>query len=180
FQGRFHGLKIRLFALFSTDYFPTLGCGQPRENPDFGLWETKPPSGNVGAPGSRNTRPQATKKSFFRYHITGLLPELFHLYALDHHHQLRPADRRGACAACRRDEGAPFEPLVIHHEASVLPVEQLEQVPVPVEENIHLPGGRVLSHRVPYQPAQTVETLAHIHRLLIKIIAVGGAKAEHQ
>src|SRR5690606_33531220 len=78
------------------------------------------------------------------------------------------------------DEGAFFEPLVIHHEAAVLPVQELEKVSVPVEEHIHLPGGWVFAHGVPDQPRQPVEALAHVHRLLVKIIAVGGAQAEHQ
>src|SRR5690606_30719584 len=98
----------------------------------------------------------------------------------DHHHQLRPSDRLGVCAACRGDEGALFEPLVIHHEAAVLPVQELEQVPVPVAEDIHAPGGGVRSHGVPHQAAQPVKALSHIQRRTVEVIAVGGAQAEHQ
>ncbi|MEX2593296.1 MAG: hypothetical protein WD426_11010 [Anditalea sp.] len=96
------------------------------------------------------------------------------------HHQLRPADPRGVCAGHRRDEGALFEPLVVDHKAPVLPVQELEKVPAPVEEHVHLPRGRILAHGVPYQSAQAVKALPHVDRGAVEVITVGGAQAEHQ
>src|SRR5690606_13494467 len=128
----------------------------------------------------RKTDRGPIKKSLFRQQVPGFLPVFFHLHALYHQHQLRPADQSGGRAARRGYEGPLIESLVIHHEAAAISVKELEKIPVPVQEHVYLPGGGILSHAVPDQPRQPVEALAHVHRLPVKIIPVGGAEAEHQ
>lgn len=61
-------------------------------------------------------------------------------------------------------------PVIIEHDVSRFPVEELDSVPWPVEEDVHTAVARVLSHSVTHYPGQRVEAFAHIRRLAVKEI----------
>ena len=91
---------------------------------------------------------------------------------LNHHHQFRPVDNRAGAVqnAYRQLERTALQPFVVQDKPAILPTQQLHAITGAVDEQKDFPRQWIAPHARFYQLAQTVKTLAHIGRLVIKII----------
>lgn len=58
-------------------------------------------------------------------------------------------------------------------------MEQLQVTARAVQEHKHLSAAGVPFQLIAHQPTQPVKALAHIARLPVQVVAMGGTKAEH-
>lgn len=75
-------------------------------------------------------------------------------------------------------EGAPLQAFVVQGKAVALPQQQFEPVPPPVEENVDVARGRVHAQTRAHQPAQPVETLAHVGGRAVQEVPVPGTQVK--
>src|SRR5699024_8393984 len=101
--------------------------------------------------------------------------------AFDHHNQFPPRYRitTRALVQVRKRENTALEALVIDHEASAFPVEQLQPCAVRIVEDEYLTAQRIATHTPTNLAAQRIEAFAHIRRCTAQVIGLRIPQREH-
>ena len=67
----------------------------------------------------------------------------------------------------------------IQDETSFLPAQHLHHVPARIHEDVHVAVSKVRAHPVGLDAAQAVETLAHVHRLVVQPVLHRAVQTKH-
>ena len=102
-------------------------------------------------------------------------------YTLNHHHQVVPVyvQRGSILVKSREPKAARLQLLVIDHHTGIFHVKDLHDVLTAVNENEYPATTNILVHRLIYNTAQGIKTLAHIYRQRIQIVLKGSVEMEH-
>ena len=80
----------------------------------------------------------------------------------------------------RRSKGSFLQSFVVEHQPAALPMQQLQMSSSPVKEDEHLTAERVSLQFIAYKATEGIKAFAHICRLTVEQISVGGGKRKHQ
>ncbi len=102
-------------------------------------------------------------------------------HALNHHHQLVPLHVQRGCVfiKSRKLEATRLQLFVIDHHPGIFHVQDLHNVLPAVYENKHPAITDILVHRLIYNTAQGIKTLAHIYRHGMQVVLKGLVPMEH-
>lgn len=122
----------------------------------------------------------SAKKTLLFIHIPPwLLSALFDDDSFGQKHQLRPGNEVISLGRWR-SKGSFLQSLVVEDQSAVLPMQQLQMSSSPVKEDEHLATERVSLQLIAHNTTEGIKALAHIRRLTVEQISVGGRQREHQ
>ena len=87
--------------------------------------------------------------------------------------------RGGVLIKSRELESTRFQLLVVNHQPGIFHVKDLHDVLPAVNENEYSATTNILVHRLIYNTAQGIKTLAHIYRQRIQVVLKGSVEMEH-